>query len=45
LEIARLSERLRAQLELIDPDAGLSDVTVDLLERVTSSAASGRPGA
>lgn len=34
-EIARLTERLRAQIELIDPEAGLSEVTVALLSQVT----------
>ncbi len=34
LEIARLSDRLRAQIETMDPDGGVGDDTAELLRRV-----------
>ena len=38
VEIARLSVRLRAQIESIDPDGGLAEATADLLRQVASGA-------
>ena len=42
-ETARLSGRLRAQIELVDPESGLTAATVALLAQVASRATSAAP--